>query len=46
MQLEILILSESKSERKRQIPYDVVYTWSLKYGTNKPIFKTETDSQT
>ena len=26
-------------ERERQIPYDTIYTWNLKYGTNKPIYK-------
>ena len=36
----------SKSERERQIPYDIAYMWNLKYGTNEPIYKTETDSQT
>ena len=41
--LEIIILSEV---RKRQIPYDITYTWNLKYGTNEPIYKTQTDSQT
>ena len=34
----------SKSER--QIPYGITYMWNLKYGTNEPIYKTETDSQT
>ena len=43
MQLEIIILS--KSERKRQIPYDITYMWNLKYGTNEPIYETEIDSQ-
>ena len=33
----------SKSERERQIPYDITYTWNLKHGTNDPIYKTETD---
>ena len=33
----------SKSERERQIPYDITYLWNLKYGTNEPIYKTETD---
>ena len=42
MQLEIIILS--KSERKRQIPYDITYMWNLKYGTNEPIYETEIDS--
>ena len=36
----------SKSERERQISYNIIYMWNLKYGTNEPIFKTETDSQT
>ena len=25
----------SKSERKKQIPYDITYRWNLKYGTNE-----------
>ena len=25
----------SKSEKERQIPYDVTYMWNLKYGTNE-----------
>ena len=44
MQLESFILS--KSERERQIPYDISCMWNLKYGTNEPIYRTETDSQT
>ena len=36
----------SKSERKRQIPYDITYMWNLKYDRNEPIYETETDSQT
>ena len=36
----------SKSERRRQIPYDIIYMWNLKYDRNEPIFETETDSQT
>ena len=44
MDLEIIILSESKSER--QIPYDISYMWNLKYDTNELIYETETDSQT
>ena len=43
MELEIFILSEVKSERKRQIPYNITYMWNLKYGTNKPSYKTETN---
>ena len=45
MHLEILIVSEVKSKRERQAPYDITYVWNLKYGTNKPIYKTETDSR-
>ena len=36
----------NESERERQLPYDITYTWNLKYSTNEPISKTETDSQT
>ena len=25
-----------KSERERQIPYDITYMWNLKYDKNKP----------
>ena len=46
MQLEIIILSEVKSERERQIPYDITYMWNLKYDTNELIYETETDSRT
>ena len=35
----------SKSERERQTPYDITHMWNLKYDTNEPIYKTETDSQ-
>ena len=35
----------SKSDRERQISYDITYMWKLKY-TNKLICKTEADSQT
>ena len=44
IQLEILILSEV-SHKKKDIP-DITFMWDLKYGTNEPIYKTETDSQT
>ena len=30
MDLEILILSELKSDAERQIPYNIAYMWSLK----------------
>ena len=41
MDLEIIILS--KSDRERQIPYDITYLWNLKYDTNELIYTTETD---
>ena len=34
----------SKSERERQIPYDITYMWNLQYDTNELIY--ETDSKT
>ena len=37
---------QSKSERERQIPYDITHMWNLKYDTNEHIYETETDSQT
>ena len=36
----------SKSERERQIPYDITYMWNLNYDTNELLYETETDSQT
>ena len=36
----------SKSERERQIPYDITYMWNLKYDTNEPIYETEIESGT
>ena len=47
MDLEIIILS--KSDKERQISYDIAYMWNLKKkkkDTNERIYKTETDSQT
>ena len=44
MQLETTILS--KSEKERQIPYDITYVWNLKYDTNELIYVTEKDPQT
>ena len=34
----------SKSDRERQMPYDITYMWDPKYDTNELIYKTETDS--
>ena len=36
----------SKSERARQIAYDITYMWNLIYDTTEPIYKTEADSGT
>ena len=36
----------SKSERGRQIPYDTIHIWNLKYDTHELIYKTEKDSYT
>ena len=43
MDLDIIILSEVRSERQRQIPYDITYIWNLKYDTNERIYQTEID---
>ena len=46
MQLEIVILNElNKSDRERQIPYDIFQMWNLIYYTNEFIQGTKTDSQ-
>ena len=35
---------QSKSERERQISYDITYMWHLNYGSNEPIFKTDSQA--
>ena len=37
---------DSLKKIKTGLSYDIIYMWNLKYGTNEPIYKTETDSQT
>ena len=37
---------QSKSERERQMLYDIIYMWTLKYDTNEFIYKIEMDSKT
>ena len=37
--------SHTQSEREGQIPYGITYMWNLKYDTNEPIDRTETDSR-
>ena len=41
MELETLILSEVKSERERQIPYDITYLWNLTYSTKESFYRKE-----
>ena len=36
----------SKSERERQIPYDITYIWNLMYSTNEPFHRKETNTWT
>ena len=46
MQLNIIILSEVSQKEKGKYYVISLPVWNLKYYTNKPICKTETDSQT
>ena len=47
MDLEIIILSKVKSDREREILYNIPYMQNLKRTyANEHIYKTETDSQT
>ena len=39
------IINEMKSERQRQIPYDITHMWNLKYERNQHIYETKIDSQ-
>ena len=34
----------SKSQRERQIPYDIICMWNLQHNTNEHIYKTEIGS--
>ena len=45
MPLEIIILSEV-SQKEKDKYHMISHMWNLKYDTNEPIYKTETDSQT
>ena len=35
----------NKSDRERQIPYNITYMWNLKYETNEHIYETKPESQ-
>ena len=39
----VLKTTTTTTTTKRQIPYDSPYLWTLKYGTDDPIYETETD---
>ena len=41
MKLETLTLSEVKSERERQIPYDITHICYLIYSANEPFHRKE-----
>ena len=45
MQLESLILSEVSQKEKEKGPYDITSIGNLKYGTNEPLCRKETNSQ-
>ena len=45
MELETLILSEV-SQKEKDKYHMISHMWNPKYSTNKPIYKSETDSQT
>ena len=36
----------NKSDKERQISYDMAYIWNLKYGINEHIYETKTDTLT
>ena len=44
MELGLLILSEGS--QKETDKYAITYIWNLKYGTNEPSYRTETNSWT
>ena len=46
IQPEIIYHIREVRQWEGQIPYNITYMWNLKYGTNEPIYKTETYSQT
>ena len=40
MQLEIIMLSEV-SQKEKDKYHDITYMWNLKYGTNEPVYETD-----
>ena len=45
MDLDTIVLSEVSQIEKRQILYDIIYTWNLKNNANELIYETDTDLQ-
>ena len=45
MDLEMIILSDSESDRERQISHDVTYMWHLKYDTIELIKRIDSQKQ-
>ena len=43
MDLKIIIISEVSQKGKDKYHMIFTYMWDLKYDTNEPIYKTETD---
>ena len=44
---DLAIIISSEVSRKEKDEYHMItHMWNLKYGTNEPIYETETDSQT
>ena len=41
MHLNIITLSEVKSEREKHIPHNITYMWNPKYDANEPVYKTD-----
>ena len=46
LMIEVSPKESEVSQKEKQIPYAFTCIWNLKYGTNEPIYKTETGSQT
>ena len=38
--------SNIKEGLARKIPHDITYLWTLKYGTDEPVYRTDTDAGT
>ena len=45
IELAVLILSEANQKEKDKYQRQIPYMWTLKYGINEPIFRTERDSK-